>query len=196
MNIAIIIALVITVGAAAYYWHSQRTATLPPSLAVGAALPDIALQTDDGAAVRPSDLYGKAAVIIFLRGSWCPFCNSQVKDLTRHYREINALDAELVFVTPKPLDTTRRVAEIFEVTFTFWVDPNLQFADAVGLKADDEVPDSLQQQFGPDTIRPASIVIDSDGVIRYAVVAEDVKARPEPERLVAELRKIKDQHDG
>ena len=31
---------------------------------------------------------GALAVILFVRGNWCPFCNAQVKELTQYYREI------------------------------------------------------------------------------------------------------------
>lgn len=187
--VALITASVVCVLAYLAFNRYQRQ-NVAPQLTAGRFLPDITLRDDQGEPVTWQDLSGKPAVVIFLRGSWCPFCNSQVKDLTNHYREINATGAGLVFVTPKPLDTTRRVAEIFDVDFTFWIDENLAMAKALGIHATDEVPKDLREKFGSDTVKPTSVIIDANGMIAYATTSNDVRARPEPELLLGELRKL------
>ena len=50
------------------------------------------------------------------------FCSKQVKNLTGYYKDIVDLGAKLIVITPKPLETTRRVAQFFEVEFDFWLD--------------------------------------------------------------------------
>lgn len=191
MSTAVVLITAGLVCALAYLvFNHYRRSDVAPQLRAGRTLPDVALRTDTGDSVTWHDLKGKPAVIIFLRGSWCPFCNSQVKDLTSHYREINATGATLIFVTPKPLDTTRRVAEIFEVDFTFWIDDDLVTAKALGIEATGEVPKELRDKFGSDTVRPTSIILDAKGIIAYATTSNDVRARPEPEVLLGELRKL------
>ena len=80
-------------------------------------------------------------MLLFVRGSWCPFCSEQVKTLTAHYKAIADHDAELIIVTRRPLDTTRRVADMFDVKFTFWLDENLKAAEALQLVDTSGVPE-------------------------------------------------------
>lgn len=190
-NLSILLSASLVAAAVIFFVLRSRRPKVLPQLSAGRTLPDIELQTDQGSVVTWRDLQGQPAVVIFLRGSWCPFCNSQVKDLTNHYREINATGAALVFVTPKPLGTTRRVAEIFDVDFTFWIDNDLKMADELGIVATDEVPEELRKKFGSDTVRPTSVILDDNGVIQFATTSNDVRARPDPELLVAELKKLK-----
>ncbi len=88
---------------------------IPAALRRGCPLPDFLASDESGDPVRSTELHGTAAVILFVRGSWCPFCSSQVEDLSVHYKDIVDLGARLILITPKPLETTRRVAKFFEV---------------------------------------------------------------------------------
>jgi len=94
---------------------------VPSILRRGQPLPDFHAVDENGDPVRSTELHGTAAVILFVRGNWCPFCSAQVEDLSAHYKDIVDLGARLILVAPKPLETTRRVAEFFEVEFDFWL---------------------------------------------------------------------------
>ncbi len=190
MNTLIIGMILVVAVAALIFWVVKRKPREVQIVPTGARLPEFSLQDDSGNPVGPADLSGQAAVLIFLRGSWCPFCNSQVKDLTAQYKAIGEAGARLIFVTPKPQDTTRRVAELFDVDLTFWVDENLVFADALQLRAKNSVPAELRKRFGPDTVLPTSLVLDKDGVVRFSVSHCDVRSRPRPDHLLAELKKL------
>ncbi len=156
----------------------------------GQRIPDFHVRTEDGERVGPSDLHGLPAVIIFLRGNWCPFCSAQVKELADHYREISAMGARLIFVVPEPQETTRRVADHFGVDFTFWLDPDLAAARTLGILHEQGVPEELRNEYGTDTLRPVSVVIDREGIIRYAHQSRDVRERPDPEEFLAVLKRI------
>ena len=62
--------------------------------------------------MRSTQLAGSPTVILFVRGSWCPFCNEQVEKLTAYYRDIVDLGAKLILVTPKPGQTPTRMAQL------------------------------------------------------------------------------------
>ena len=161
----------------------------PDALAPGTRFTDTALVDDNGQPVSGA-AGGKPRVLVFLRGGWCPFCTSQVESLTEHYRQISELGAELVFVTPRPLDTTRRVAEVFGVDFTFWIDEDLAVARELGIYHPNAVPERFRDKYGPDAFRPASVIVDTDGIIRYSRVAPDVSTRPDPAELVRALQQL------
>jgi len=138
--------------------------------------------------VRSTELHGTATVMLFVRGNWCPFCSSQVENLTVHYKDIVDLGARLILVTPKPLETTRRVAEFFKVEFDFWLDVDLAVAKQLGLLHKSGVPDDHRKEYGADTVWPTALVIDPSGIIRYTELSKFIADRPDPKILSRELR--------
>ncbi len=189
-NTAILIIGVLIVVAIIVFWRSQKAARpVPDILRRGQPLPDFHAIDENDNPVRSSELHGTAAVILFVRGNWCPFCNAQVKNLSAYYKDIVDLGARLILVTPKPLETTRRVAKFFEVEFEFWLDDDLTVTRQLGLLLESGVPDESRKEYGADTIWPTALVVDPSGIIRYTELSKYIKDRPDPETLLQELRK-------
>ena len=189
-TIALVIFAVIVVVAAVVAWRYRRPGRpVPAVLRPGQSLPDFSASDEDGNPVRSTQVHGTATVMLFVRGNWCPFCTSQVENLTVHYKDIINLGARLIMVTPKPLETTRRVAEFFEVEFEFWLDDDLSVARQLGLLHESGVPGDQRREYGADTVWPTALVIDPDGIIRYTNLSKFIVDRPDPEILLRELRK-------
>ena len=182
---AVIVA--IAIAAAWFYWHRPSRPT-PSWARTGKPLPNFTAVDERGDPVRSTDLHGAPAVILFVRGSWCPFCNAQVKRLTRYYKDIVDLGGRLVLITPKPLETTRRVAEFFEVEFEFWLDESLQIARQLDLVLSAGVPGSYRKEYGSDTVWPTAIVTDAAGIIAYVKLSKNFADRPNPKELLAAIR--------
>ena len=172
------------------FFKKKAGPKIPEALRPGQPLPDFAVADEQGNPVRSAQLVGSPAVMLFVRGNWCPFCTRQVADLTTHYKDIVDLGARLIFVTPKPLETTRRVAEFFEVEFDFWLDDELKAAKQLGLVMPSGVPGDHQKEYGQDTVWPTALVIDSAGIIRYSKLSRMVIDRPDPKSLLNELKKV------
>ena len=139
--------------------------------------------------MRSSALHGSPTVILFVRGNWCPFCSSQVKSLTKYYKDIVDIGAKLILLTPKPLETTRRVAAFFEVEFEFWLDDSLAATEDLGLLYKSGVPGDYEKEYGRDTVWPTALVVDAAGIIRYTELSKHISDRPDPELLLRELKK-------
>ena len=185
-----VLALLAVLALAAATWIRQRGLRATPSqLAPGSPLPDFQAVNEQQDPVRSVDLRGSPAVILFVRGNWCPFCSRQVSNLTQHYRSIIDLGAKLVLITPKPLETTRRVAEFFNVEFDFWLDDELAITRQLGLLQEGGVPGSYKKEYGEDTIWPTALVVDGDGIISYTALSKHISDRPDPELLLREIRK-------
>ena len=184
----LIIAAVIVVAIIAYRRFQKAGRPVPAILRRGQPLPDFHAVDESGDPVRSTELHGTAAVILFVRGNWCPFCSSQVENLSAHYKDMVDLGARLILVTPKPLETTRRVAKFFEVEFEFWLDDDLAIAKQLGLLLDSGVPDDSRKEYGADTVWPTALVIDPSGIIRYTELSKFIADRPKPETLLQELR--------
>jgi peroxiredoxin len=180
--------LAVALIAIVYWRRSRGLRPTPRQLAHGKPLPDFQAVDEHGQPVRSGDLHGAPAVILFVRGNWCPFCSRQVDNLTEYYRQIIDLGARLILVTPQPLETTRRVAKFFDVDFDFWLDENLSVTKRLGLLQENGVPEDYAREYGRDTIWPTAIVVDADGVIRYTELSKRISDRPDPQLLLREVR--------
>lgn len=185
-----VIAVVLIVGILFAMRDKIRRRPVPDQLKPGQPLVDFQAVDENGNAVNSSDLAGAPAILLFVRGSWCPFCSKQVANLTRVYKEITDAGARLILVTPKPLETTRRVAEIFAVDFEFWLDESLDITRRLGLVLEAGVPDAYRKEYGEDTLWPTSVVVDANGVIRHTELSRFIADRPNPEKLLKVLKNL------
>ena len=184
-----LIVLLLIAGAGYIVVRMRGTRPVPEQLRRGKPLPDFTAADEAGSPLDTRDLRGTPVVMIFVRGNWCPFCSRQVKNLTGYYRDIVDLGARLIFVTPKPLETTRRVAEFFNVEFEFWLDESLSATRELGLLLESGVPKDYYGEYGSDTLWPTSLVIDARGMICFVELSKHIIDRPNPKTLLRELRK-------
>jgi len=185
----LITGVLIVVAMLAFWRYKKAGRPVPDVLRRGQPLPDFDAVDEHGNPVRSSELHGTAAVILFVRGNWCPFCSAQVKNLSGHYKDIVDLGARLILVTPKPLETTRRVAKFFAVEFEFWLDHDLAVTRQLGLLLESGVPEDSRKEYGADTVWPTALVVDPSGIIRYSGLSKFIMDRPNPEALLRELRR-------
>ena len=187
---SVLVAILVVAGILLVLWKKAGGRPVPPQLKPGQPLPEFEAVDENGDRLSSTDLAGSPAILLFVRGSWCPFCSKQVADLTKVYKEITGAGAKLILLTPKPLETTRRVAEMFGVEFDFWLDESLNIARALGLVLEAGVPDEQRNEYGEDTLWPTSLVIDADGVIRFTELSKVLVDRPNPEKLLNVVRSL------
>lgn len=186
----LIVSAVVVVAALLIFRDKFRGKAVPDDLRPGNPLPEFTAMDENGDPLSSTDLRGRPSVLLFVRGNWCPFCSKQVKNLTRFYKEINESGAHLILVTPKPLETTRRVADFFDVKFEFWLDESLAIGKRLGLVQESGVPDDYDKEYGRDTLWPASLIVDGKGVIRHTELSRFIADRPDPEKLLRIVRAL------
>jgi len=192
-NIFVWIIVAVVSLAAGVWWKLRglsRGRPTPEVLQTGQPLPEFSAVDEKGDPVSSTQLIGTPAVLLFVRGTWCPFCSRQVENLTRHYKEIAESGARLILLTPQPLETTRRVANFFEVDFEFWLDESFHVTKQLGLLLPAGVPDDYRKEYGEDTVWPASLVIDAEGIIRYSGISKFIVDRPNPEKLLNVVKSL------
>ncbi len=187
--VGVLLAVIALAVAGYWYYRTVRTErAVPEMLRRGQPLPQFTAVGEDGRSLSSGDLHGKPAVLLFVRGTWCPFCSSQVENLAEYYKEINSLGARLILVTPKPLETTRRVAAFFDVDFEFWLDEQLEVARELGLLLEEGVPADYRREYGTDTVWPTALVVDAAGIIRYVRLSKTLADRPDPKEILNAVR--------
>lgn len=184
MEVLFLLLAMVAIGVILFL-NRRRSGDLSDQLGVGQPLPDFECRSESGDTLLSASLKGTNNVLLFVRGSWCPFCSEQVKALTEQYRSITEQGGRLIIVTRKPLDMTQRVAEQFGVSFDFWLDENLAAASQLGLVDAEGTPESVQPDYGKRTIRPTVLVTDRDNVIRYSYRSAKPSDRPDPSQFIS-----------
>jgi peroxiredoxin len=187
---SLVVAILVVAGILRMLWRKAGGRPVPAQLKPGQPLPEFQAVDENGNRRSSSDLAGAPAIMLFVRGSWCPFCSKQVANLAKVYKDITDSGARLILVTPKPLGTTRRVAEMFGVDFDFWLDESLEISKRLGLTLEAGVPDEQRNEYGEDTLWPTSLVIDANGVIRFTELSKVLVDRPNPEKLLNVLKNL------
>jgi peroxiredoxin len=168
------------------------------ALREGTTAPDFELPNAVGDLVRLSDLLQEGPVILsFYRGEWCPFCNLELRALQRAMEDVEAAGATLVAVSPNTPDISLTTVEKHGLTFQVLSDHDNLVAKQFNLVYE-MTPENIENyrakgrdvpaMNGTDKWElpiPATYVIDTDRVIRYAFVETNHRMRAEPADVVA-----------
>ncbi|MFF9899156.1 peroxiredoxin-like family protein [Streptomyces longispororuber] len=170
------------------------------AVGVGARAPLFTLKSATGEDMSLAGLLAEGPVVLtFYRGAWCPFCQVALRALQEHHDAITARGARLVAVSPQVPDESLSLAEKQALTFDVLSDVGSDVAKSYGIAFDlgeelgalyDSLGFELQRVNGGHSRTlplPATYVIDSSGVIRWAFVATDYVLRAEPSDVLAAL---------
>ena len=174
------------------------------ALAVGQMAPDFSLPNQEGESVSLSKLLEKGPVVVsFYRGSWCPYCNLQLRALQAHLDEIHGLGAELVAISPQVPDDSMSKNDISKMTFQVLSDQGAQVAAQYGvawqvpefllehMKVDRQLDlESINKGNGKILPIPATFVINQQGEVVWCFVDVDYRTRSEPADIIAALQAL------
>lgn len=182
---------------------TARSGLAQAALNVGDYVPSVVLGDIDGVPFEVNAMLHSGPVVIsFYRGSWCPYCNLELRALQQRLPAIKELGATLVAIGPELPLRTEMMANSNALRFPILFDQDNRVARAFRLVhgIDPRVVGN-QVRNGNDVAAfngsevaevplPATYVIDQIGVIRYAFVDADYTRRAEPDAILEALRKI------
>ncbi len=172
------------------FWYSTFQRRPQARLRLGAPLPRFTLKSVDGSQVDSGALAAGPAILMFIRGNWCPFCVAQVKELAARYRELAALGVKVALVSPQPQAHMAALAERFEVDFAFLADEGNVAARALGIAQRHGLPMGLQALgYDSETVLPTVILTDREGRLVWVHETDNYRVRPEPARFLEEFRR-------
>jgi len=173
------------------------------AIKVGEELPNGTLVTMSGGTVKIDSLINdKPLVISFYRGGWCPYCNLELKALENVSKEIRALGANIIAMTPESIEHIRETKNNNGVSFEVYSDEGSHFAKALGLVF--TLPKSLQDiylTFDIDVEKhngeskfelpiPTTLIVKPNREIVYIFADGDYTKRSEPTKLLEILRNL------
>jgi peroxiredoxin len=160
---------------------------------VGTAMPDGALLDVHGSPTTLTDTrQGKAAVLVFYRGAWCPFCNIALHTYeTELVPELAERGIALVAISPQKPDGSLTMQQKHALTFSVLSDPGNQIASKLRiLTAPTDDARAVQASFGLDLTQanadgtftlpmPTVVLVDASGTIRWIDVHPNYRERTE-----------------
>ena len=108
----------------------------------------------------------------------------------------------MVAISPQREDHNRKLIEDNKLTFQILSDPGNEVAETYGIRF--KLPENLREVYmkfgiklneynGDDSWTlplPTRLIIDQDGIIRYAAINVDYTVRPDPEETIAALKNL------
>ena len=172
-----------------------------PGLQVGIEAPDFEALNFKGKEVRLSDLYKDGPVVlIFYRGSWCPYCNVQLQQLQSRLVDFKKYKASLVAVSVDRIDKAAEAVEENDLEFEIISNPKGDILESYDLiyKVPDELNIKYKEKYNIDLEAasgrtdhviaiPATYIIDTSGIIVFAYANEDYKVRTSVEEILRKL---------
>lgn len=175
--------------------------TSPLKLQKGDTAPSFSLPNAIGKNLSLRKLLDNGPVVLtFYRGTWCPYCNLQLKQYQEILPQIKELGATLVAISPQTPDSSLSMAETnaleFEVLSDIGNKVAVQFT-TVFRNADAPIQamtdlgydfDSFYADKTAEIPVPATFVIDQEGIITFAHSGGgDYRERTEPQDILDAL---------
>ncbi len=175
-----------------------------PGLKVGEKAPGFTLSNALGKPVSLAEKLKQGPVVItFYRGSWCPYCNLELRALKKSMPHFKKYGASILAITPqKPDKSLSQVKkDKYPVEILSDLDSSVMKNYRLYFEVPPELSDVYQRNFKLDISAyngkgrnvlpvPGTFVIDKEGIVRAAFADTDYKKRMEPADIIAALKKL------
>ena len=131
----------------------------------------------------PDALAGGFGVVLFYRGSWCPYCNAQLRAFQRASDSLAEVGAKVVALSVDDEATTAQLVAKHGLTF-----PVGHSADATAIAAATGVFVDRERGF----LQSTGFVLNPDGQIVVSVYSSGAIGRLVPDDVVGLIRYLRD----
>ena len=167
-------------------------------LKVGMSIPETLLKDINGEEINLGTLLAeKPTVLIFYRGSWCPYCNMHLAQLQEAEEKIIEMGFQIIAISPDLPINLKEAADKNDLNYTLLSDSKLQFTQAMGLafKMKESKVKIYKEKFDIDIEGasgethhalpvPAAYLVDKKGLVHFSYVNPNYKTRIDPEILL------------
>ena len=142
----------------------------------GDHFPALSFNLTDGDTIDlPDALAGGYGVVLFYRGSWCPYCNAQLREFQRAQERLAHVGARVVAVSVDDEAATKALIAKHDLEFPVAHSADADaVADATGLFVNQE----------PRYLQSTGFVLDPDGRVVVSVYSSGAIGRLVPEEVI------------
>ena len=167
-------------------------------LLIGETLPNAKLFNVEGKEIQLKNIVKeKPTVLVFYRGGWCPYCNTQLSGLAEIESEIIDLGYQIVAVSPDNYKNLKPTMEEDKVNYQLFSDPNGQLIQDIGIafKASGMTRAYIAKKTKLDATEvlpaPTVMILNTSGDILFEYISPNYKVRLSSELLLASLKALK-----
>ena len=167
-------------------------------LSIGSVVPDVTLTNADGLTFPLHKLLkNQPSILIFYRGGWCAYCNTQLGQLKQIETPLQKLGYQIIAVSPDSVEKIRESLKKHNLTYMLVSDADAAAVKAFGLayQVDEATYSKMKKDYGIDLEQysgkthhllpvPAAFVLDQRGKILYSYANPDFKVRVDPQALL------------
>ncbi|MGA5304160.1 peroxiredoxin family protein [Nucisporomicrobium flavum] len=150
----------------------------------GAAFPDLTLNLADGTSAAVADLLGDDfGVVLFYRGSWCPYCNAQLRAFQRALPRLTEAGIKVVALSVDSREDTEALIAKHDLTFPIGYGADAaKVSVATGAFVNDD----------PAYLQSTGFVLDPRGSVLVSVYSSGAIGRLVPEDVVGLVRYVRE----
>ncbi|MFO7725848.1 MAG: peroxiredoxin-like family protein [Oceanipulchritudo sp.] len=171
-------------------------------LGLGETIPSVTVQTVGGESRNLASLTaGQPSVLVFYRGSWCPYCNRHLSALAGIEDDLADLGYRILAVSPDRPAGLKEAATENKLGYTLLSDSSAEAAKAFGLAFEvDEKTRTIYANHGIDLNKasgqdhyilpvPAVYLVDKEGRVQFHYSNPDHSVRLSPKDLMKAAKK-------
>lgn len=167
-------------------------------LGIGTKSPNLEIKNIEGKEIILDDV-DKKTVLVFYRGSWCPYCMKQLQSIQKEIMPKLDKNSKLVAISVDQKIIAKRMQKKYEYTFDIVSDPKAELLLAFNIvnKLDDKLVKKYKQSYKIDiegdsgqthhmVAHPAVFVI-KNAKITYQDIHKEYKDRTKNDDILAAL---------
>ena len=109
---------------------------------------------------------------------------AELQGLGAALSEAEKAGVEIIAISPDPNEQSQKMADGLRLGYRFVADRDLVVCRQYGLVHPGGGPN------GEDVPRPATVVLDRDGVVRWLSVSRNLQVRPDPDDVLRAVRSL------
>jgi peroxiredoxin len=148
----------------------------------GDRFPELTMTLPGGNQLKIADaLAGHFGVVLLYRGSWCPYCNAQLRAFQRAHESLAAVDTKVVALSVDDQSTTKELVKKLRLEFPAGhsADPHA-VAEATGTFVNSD----------PAYLQSTGFILDPEGRVIVSVYSSGAVGRLVPEDVVGMINYI------
>jgi len=195
---------IITTIFSLFLLHIAFAQEKPEGLFINSKAPDFKAKDQNGNEIVFKDLRKKGnVVVVFTRGSWCPYCNRYLRKLQDSLELITARHAQVIVITPEGREGVDSVVARTGVSFPVIYDTAMKITNAYNgsYKVDEKTLVRYKNSNPPidllkinnqrkDAYLPitAVYVVNNEGSVTFRYFDEDYKKRVSVKEILTALK--------
>jgi peroxiredoxin len=150
----------------------------------GDPFPTLSLNLPGGDTLTlPDALLGRFGVVLIYRGSWCPYCNAQLRAFQRSLDKLTDLNVGVVALSVDDEQTTKELIDKHGLQFPVGHSANAHaVADATGAFVNAD----------PEYLQSTGFVLDPEGHVIVSVWSNGAIGRLVPEDVIGLIRYVQE----